>query len=262
MALGPERSGTKVELESFHQELTEESYSRQEELIFAECDCRRRARVGTLLSKAAAMAGYDYDARGVPYEKLYEKGEVFLLSRIALRIHRSPMAGEVVTTTTWEAGVKGAHMCRHYETRDKAGNVCVDYKSDWILVDPKTRRILRPSSFSARKLENHAPELDCPEPCKIVLPHEGLEDLGKRRVMWSDLDGNGHLYSGNYGDVIWDYLPSPYQERMPREFYLNYSKEAKLGQELALSGFRVGEDEYLMEATGPDGVCFTCRCVF
>ena len=116
-----------MELESFHQELTEESYSRQEELIFAECDCRRRARVGTLLSKAAAMAGYDYDARGLPYEKLYEKGEVFLLSRIALRIHRSPMAGEVVTTTTWEAGVKGAHMCRHYETRDKAGYVGVDY---------------------------------------------------------------------------------------------------------------------------------------
>ena len=251
-----------MELDSFRQELTEESYSRQETLIFGECDCYRRARVGTLLSKAAAMAGYDYDARGLPYEKLYALGEVFLLSRIALRIHRSPMAEETVTTTTWEAGVKGAHMRRYYETRDREGAVCVTYKSDWILVNPETRQILRPSTFSSRKLENHAPELDCPDPCKIVLPHEGLEALGKRRVMWSDLDGNGHLYSGNYGDIIWDYLPPSYQERMPREFYLNYSKEAKLGQELTLSGLRAGDDEYLMEAVGPDGVCFTCRCVF
>ena len=251
-----------MELDSFRQELTEESYSRQETLIFGECDCYRRARVGTLLSKAAAMAGYDYDARGLPYEKLYALGEVFLLSRIALRIHRSPMAEETVTTTTWEAGVKGAHMRRYYETRDREGAVCVTYKSDWILVNPETRQILRPSTFSSRKLENHAPELDCPDPCKIVLPHEGLEALGKRRVMWSDLDGNGHLYSGNYGDIIWDYLPPSYQERMPREFYLNYSKEAKLGQELTLSGFRAGDGEYLMEAVGPDGVCFTCRCVF
>ena len=249
-------------MEAFAQKLEENGYFRQEEFIFADCDRNKRARVSSLLSRAAAYAGYDYDARGLTHEKLYEMREVFLLSRMAVRIHDCPRYREVMDITTWENGTKGAHMQRFYKMRDQTGAVRVAIKSDWILVDPKTRRILRPSSFSARKLENHAPELDCPEPCKIVLPHEGLEDLGKRRVMWSDLDGNGHLYSGNYGDVIWDYLPSPYQERMPREFYLNYSKEAKLGQELALSGFRVGEDEYLMEATGPDGVCFTCRCVF
>ena len=70
--------------------LQENSYMRQQQLIFADCDRYQRARVSTLLSIAAAVAGADYDARGLTYEKLYEMREVFLLSRIALRIHRDP----------------------------------------------------------------------------------------------------------------------------------------------------------------------------
>ena len=52
--------------------LQENSYLRQKQLIFADCDRYQRARVSTLLSIAAAVAGADYDARGLTYEKLYE----------------------------------------------------------------------------------------------------------------------------------------------------------------------------------------------
>ena len=43
--------------------LQENSYLRQKQLIFADCDRYQRARVSTLLSIAAAVAGADYDAR-------------------------------------------------------------------------------------------------------------------------------------------------------------------------------------------------------
>ena len=87
-------------------------------------------------------------------------------------------------------------------------------------------------------------------------------DLFERSgVVWSDLDGNGHVYSGNYGDFVWDYLPADLQEKVPREFFINYSKEATLGQELRMVGAR-RENEYLMEGLGPEGVCFSAQCVF
>ena len=104
--------------------------------------------------------------------------------------------------------------------------------------------------------------IDCPDPKKLLLPHEGVEELGTRQVVWSDLDGNGHLYSANYGDIIWDYLPCDLQERTPREFYINYNHEATLGETLRLVGFRNGDGSYLMEALGPDAACFTALCVF
>ena len=245
-------------MEDFKQNLTENSYSRQEELTFWDCDRDQKARVAALLSKMAVFAGYDYDARGLTHDKLYEMREVFLLS---LRIHDCPKARDVLNITTWENGVKAAHMQRVYEMRDQTGKLRVSAKSDWILVDPLTRRIMRPSSFTTKPLSVCPKAIDCPEPRKIVLPKEGLEDLGIRQVVWSDLDGNGHLYSGNYGDIIWDHLPADFQERTPREFYINYSKEATLGESLRLEGFREGET-YRMEGLGPEGTCFTALCVF
>ena len=248
-------------MEDFKQRLLENGYFRQEELVFADCDRNQRARVSALLSKAAAFAGYDYDARGLTYEKLYAMREVFLLSRIALRIHKCPVYRDVLNITTMENGAKGAHMQRVFEMTDQTGELCVSIKSDWILVDPETRKILRPDSFTAKPLGTCEKVIDCPEPKKIMLPKEGLEELGTRKVMWSDLDGNGHLYSGNYGDIVWDYLPADLQERTPREFFINYSKEATLGEELRLVGHREDTD-YRMEGIGPNGTCFSALCVF
>ena len=249
-------------MKDFKQYLMDDGYFRQEELIFADCDRNQRARVSTFLSKAAAFAGYDYDARGLDHEKLYAMREVFLLSRIAMRIHRCPMAQEVLDISTWENGARGAHMQRVYELADQSGEVCVSIRSEWILIDPETRRIMRPETFTAKKLGVCTKPIDCPEPKKVMLPKEGLEDLGSRVIRWSDLDGNGHLYSANYGDIIWDYLPRDLQERTPREFYINYNHEATLGETLRLMGFRNEDGSYLMEALGPDAACFTALCVF
>ena len=240
--------------------LQENSYMRQHQLIFADCDRHQRARVSTLLSMAAAVAGADYDARGLTYEKLYERREVFLLSRIALRIHRDPKALQVVDVSTWEDGVKAAHRQRVYDITHGEG-LLVSIRSDWILVDPVTRHIMRPGTFTAKKLGICPKPIDAPATRKILMPREGTEELGIRKVVWSDLDGNGHVYSGNYGDFVWDYLPVDLQEKLPREFFINYSKEATLGQELRLVGCRQGSD-YLMEGLGPEGVCFSAQCVF
>ena len=248
-------------MNGFKEELTSNGYFRQEELIFADCDCRQRVRIASLLSKAAAYAGYDYNARGLTHDKLYAMREVFLLSRIALRIHRCPMARDVLDIFTWENGARGAHMQRVYEMTDQTGTLCVSVKSEWILVDPETRRIMRPETFTARELQTCSKVIDCPDPRKIVLPKTELEDWGVRRVVWSDLDGNGHLYSGRYGDIVWDALPPRLQDRVPKEFYINYSHEATLGQELRLLGMQE-ENGFRLEGLGPQGTCFTCEGVF
>ena len=121
--------------------------------------------------------------------------------------------------------------------------------------------MLRPAALTLRPLGTCPVEIDCPEPKMIVLPREGLEALGERKVVWSDLDGNGHLFSGNYGDIVWDYLPADLQGRTVKEFSINYSREAKFGDSISIRGIRE-ENAYLMEGLGEDGVCFTAKCVF
>ncbi|MCQ2447837.1 MAG: thioesterase [Oscillibacter sp.] len=248
-------------MQDFKQELYENGYFRQEELVFADCDRNKKARVATLLSKAAAYAGYDYDARGLTHDKLMELHQAFLLSRLSMRIHRCPGVRDVLDITTKENGAKGAHVQRVFTIQDQQGDLCASIKSDWILVDPVSRKILRPSAFTAKPLYTCEEEIDCPDPKKIVMPKENLEELGVRKVMWSDLDGNGHLYSGNYGDIIWDFLPQDLQEEPLKDFYINYSKEATLGEEMRIVGYREG-NTYRMEGIGPHDVCFTALCEF
>ncbi len=248
-------------MEGLQQRLLENGCFRQEELVFWDCDREQRMRVAAILSKMVAFAGYDYDARGLTHQVLWENREVFFLSRAAIRIHDCPHAQEVLDITTWENGAKAAHMRRAYEMRDQRGRARISARADWILVDPITRKILRPSAFRAKPVMDSDRALDCPETKKLALPGTDRESLGSRFVRWSDLDGNGHLFSGNYGDIIWDALPEDLQVQVPREFYINYSREAVLGDELRLEGCR-SEEGYLVEGMGPHGSCFTALCVF
>ena len=273
-----------MKLQSFEQYSYENGYSRQEELNFRECGPDKNVKISALLSKMAFFGGFDYDARGLTHEKLLEMRNVFLFSRAAIRIHRRPKDREVLTIRTWEDGVHGAHMRRVYEMEGADGEIRVSAKSDWILVDPETRKILRPSAFSARQMHQCPKEIDCPDPKKIRFPKAGnkspqtesgapqteAEALGEWIVPWSALDGNGHLFSGNYGDVIWDFLPAHLREWPVREFHINYSKEATLGEPLRLVGVQeaaeretAGQDfRYTMEGIGPDGTCFLAEITF
>lgn len=248
-------------VEDFKQILTEYSYIRQEEVFFGECDRSEKIRMAGLLGKVASFGGYDYDARGMTREVLIRMGYAFLLSRVAVKIHRWPRHGDILTVQTWENGAKGAHMQRVFEMTDQEGRLCVSSRSDWVLVDPVNHKIARPRSFVHETFVPCPQEIDCPQPKKILLPKEGLEELGARKVVWSDLDGNGHLYSGRYGDIIWDYLPADLQDLEVKEFYINYSKEATLEQELRIRGFRE-ENAYRMEGVGPHATCFTALCVY
>ena len=251
-----------MELKPFRQWNRENGYGRQEALAFPDCDRNMQVRIATLLEKMVVFGGYDYDARGLTHEKLLAMGMVFLLSRAALHIHRRPMAGEILSIDTWEDTAKGPHMRRFFEMRDAAGDLCVSAKSDWLLVDPVNRKILRPAAFLAVRTPPPCPKvIDCPDPGKIRMPREGLQDLGERRIVWSDLDGNAHLFSGNYADIIWDYLPPDLRERRVDTFSINFNREAVLDEILRLTGQK-SENTYRMEGTGPSGACFTAEIVF
>ena len=121
-------------MQELTQWLTEDSFTRREELSFVHCDQQKRIRPATLLCLAAAMAGHDYDARGLPYEKLFALREVFLLSRISLKLHHYPLSGEILTITTWEDGAKGAYVQRGFEFCNSNASPGARMRDDLLLV--------------------------------------------------------------------------------------------------------------------------------
>ena len=86
----------------------------------------------------------------------------------------------------------------------------------------------------------------------VILDMDG--SLVDSMWMWRAIDIE---YLGRYGIA----LPEDLQIQTPREFQINYSREAVLGDTLRLEGFR-GEEGYWVEGLGPRGSCFTALCVF
>lgn len=235
-------------------------YIRQEELTFADSDCQGRLRPSTLLSLCVSAASFHFENRGIAYGYLRrEYHGVMLLSRIVLRVHRYPRLGKLYNVRTWMEGIHGVRFSRNFEISSQ-DTLWVSGRSEWIFVNPDSRKILRPEVLSGVHAECSLRAVDCPACRKLSMP-DGLTKLGSRTIGWSDLDCNGHLFSGNYGDIIWDYLPPELQNRTLSELHLNYLREATLGQTLDLKGVR-NDNVYWMEAREPHGVCFMAECTF
>ncbi len=235
-------------------------YQRKLYVPFRDCDCVGHVSLSTWLSWMAELAGEQYELRNLGRDQLLKNQQVFLLSRISLRVLRHPVSYDSLTAATWEKGIDTVFFRRNFDFNDEDGTVCAEGSSLWLLCDPVRHRILRPSA-----LQHPVPDIDraisCPFPEKIEMP-EHSKLLGRRPVFFSDLDANEHIYCANYGRIFMDWLPEEYQRRPFKDFTLNYVKEAKLGETLVLSGFEE-PGMYTIAGSHEDGsLCFTAQMTF
>ena len=107
------------------------------------------------------------------------------------------------------------------------GKTAVSISSGWILANPKTRHIYKPSAFDFNMPQLLDKEISALPIGKIQA--ESLLPVGKREVRLSDLDENGHVYNANYADIAADFLPKELFEKLLDNFRINYIGEAVFG---------------------------------
>jgi len=232
-------------------------------LCFYDCDCYKRAKLSTIMKFLAEAAGADYTARGYAHQTLWERGMVFLLSRTNISIDRMPENTETVTVTTWEHGIKAAQFIRAFELFDQQGEKIISAMTTWLLVDPSSRKILRPDAFDGKMTILADKPIDCDIPGKLRMPNEG-KPMEKRTIRFSDLDSNGHVYNAVYGDIVCDLLPLEVLKKPIRGFQINYQTEATLGEEIELSLATDPEQKgayYIEGKNAAGGNCFICKYI-
>lgn len=219
-------------------------FERKIELRFCDCDYKKRARVAILLANMADIAGVAYAAKGYSHSWLWERNYVFLVSRVAVKIKRMPKADEVLEVTTWEREIKGVLFYRDFTMKDMAGNVIVEGTTAWVLANPVTRQILRPSEFEG--VTDAHPDIKADTlPLSKLKPPKDMQQVGTRRIVYSDIDANGHVYNAVYLSIACDNLPSEFLENDISDFQINFKQEAKLGQDLAIKTSIVDNIAYI-----------------
>ncbi len=225
-------------------------------LTFADCDYKKRLKISSMLRIMAEIAGFDYENKGLGHQRLWDEGFVFLLSRISLHIEKYPKDQETITTSTWENGKKGPMFIRAYSI--ESDRLCIDCKSGWILVNPETRRIYKPSQFPYQFEQRLGVDLLASDVGKI---EHGTESVGSYKVALCDLDANGHTYNARYADIAMNAMEMCEFERDIENFRINFVSEAKFGDEISLLK---SSDESKTLVTGMVGekVCFETEFLY
>lgn len=195
-------------------------------VAFYECDYKKRLRLSQVLKYAAEIAGLDFSRRGFSHQYLWEKGMVFLVSKVSFRIISYPCDQQQISISTWVEGTKGAEYLRCFEIADEKGNPLVQGKSRWILVEPEKRKIIRPSSVDFGLTETPDIENSALPPEKIKC--DDLKLIGSREIRISDIDANGHVYNAVYSDIAVDFLGINEYSGDVDNFRINFINEARL----------------------------------
>lgn len=216
-------------LKQWHED---EVYNKEIVFTFSNCNMHRKIKLSTLLTFFSDIAGEDYTVRGLSHSFLNEEGFVFLVSSYSVNFIRKPSEGELLTLRTWEQGVSGPKISREYEIVDSNGKVLVSAKSIWCLVDPNNHKIQRPNKFPYKEFTVNNHKADAKDCEKIKYSNE--KKIGERKILYSDIDANGHVNNSKYGDFIIDAISFKDAEREMRAFQIEFICEAKYGDDIEI----------------------------
>ncbi len=244
------------EYKQFHTE--NNIFNTQTKVYFGHSDVHAVMHIHQLLLLTSQIAVEDYDVRGIGFEVLQQNDIGLLLSRLSCKIDRLPKDNEEITVRTWEEPPKGLQLSRRFEiTSTVTGEHLLGMDSLWLIVQPESRRILKPSQFTLRPTPTYSEPFDGTAPSKFSIP-EDTQLLAERTIYLSDLDANGHTNNSRYAAFALDHVPPEYQNKAFTGFRINYSKEAKLGDTIKIFGaFDDQQQKFWISARHESGeTCF------
>jgi len=208
---------------------------------------RGKARFTSMANYFQEMAYQHASQLGFGYNDLKEKGTMWILSRMRIRMDRYPAWDDVIQIATWPSGINKLFAIRDFRVTDSTGKEMGVASTAWLMLNIDTRRPLRPSSSLEGLLTRNSPVFDNPLG-KIELP-DAMEKLANRKVVYSDLDIVSHVNNVKYMEWCIDAEDSEVVTgKEIRDFEINYLNEAVLEDEIEIFRTSIGQDDSIFSA--------------
>lgn len=169
---------------------------------------------------------------GFGFDKLMEDEQFWVLSRLRVKITRRPDWGEDFTLETWSRGTDGFYGYRDFNFIDKDGKVIVQATTSWLVINVKTKRIVRISDLdNFPKYE----ESVFGKNAEKVKPPKSESSLSFSPVLFTEIDINQHFNTGRYIERIINSYNFEFHEKYDlAEYEINFLKEGLPTDKLAV----------------------------
>ncbi len=250
--------------------MTEERHKLTCEMV----DVHNRLRPYSFMGLAQEIGNEDALLYGLGYFDLLKKNLVWVLSRMHFVIRRPALWRQEVLLKTNSRGVVGPFFVRDYilsDPADPAAEPFVQATSSWVLLDYKERKLVRNDVLGDTALARPGGlegALEEASP-RVAFPRKAERTrVGTRRVLYSDIDHNGHTNNATY--ILWamDCLPQEVTlEDWCKEVSINFSRESRAGEEVDLYLVETADAEtgariFWVEGVSGEAVIFSARLVF
>ncbi len=217
-------------------------------------DSNRCVRPTCLLMYMQETANLQLADAGVSLDALRdEKGLAFLLSSISIRIYEPLHTGDEIDVQTWVCEGSGLRYNRCFRILH-GEKVAVEASSVWGLMNLREHRLMRAEEAPYDLEAEPILELDLPR--RLHLPkREEMEEVGKRRIVYSDIDYNGHMNNTHYPDLFCDFTPDICNRRITGMMF-SFLHEAAFGHTLNILRSE-NADGFLFRTVNEEGIVCT-----
>ncbi len=201
-----------------------------------EVDCFNNIKISSLQNYMQEAASQSADMLGFGYEQLHPQGKFWVLSRVIIKLNGTAAFGETVTVETWPKSHEKLQAFRDFRFKNAEGHVWGTATTSWLIIDEATLKPVAPGHVIAYTHTSGLGDAITVQPLKISVPEQKIA-LGKRTIVYSDLDVNHHVNNARYADILSDALPAEFFKKyFLSEIQINYLRELKLGDAITLWG--------------------------
>ncbi|MBI4976630.1 MAG: hypothetical protein HZC28_04065 [Spirochaetes bacterium] len=245
-----------------HTNMNPAAYEEQNTIRWNHTDTAGNIRLSMVAGLFEETAAAHIEKRGVGFEALQERGEVWVLSRMYINITRYPSWGETVTVRTWPKGVDRLFALRDFLIVDSTGAPVIGASSAWILIDLKSRRPKRLESMLSNFVCD--PDTHAVDRSPAALAINGTSEYEETvTAQYADMDLNGHVNNARYIDWSFNAMPQTlFGTHEAKTFEINYLAEAVWKDSITVRRMRLSDEAYGIEAYNGTKAVFRSRTDF
>lgn len=215
-------------------------YTKRYQVEYFMCHQNGLLKPTYLIHMLSDIMGRNAASYGASFEYHLKRNLVWVLVNYEIDIKRLPRVDEVIIVGTLPYSFKKMYGYRVYQIRDSNGEVLVEGKGKFVLLNYQTKTLAIPNQeLLDLFIDAHK------EP--LALPFKRIRSMEKSSLIYeqetivnpSYIDVNGHMNNAIYMALAYDFSPKDFFSlEAVNRIYISYKKEAFVDDPLTLRYFQ------------------------